>query len=254
MSCSVWRLRGRRQRRTSSCQASAACFLGFEKATLLLASAWVFDTEGGDTASGFGVRAPCGMYYMNVQAVQELLIDQSSRTALHYCRPVQNCGSQLRTASTPASPRLTWHVLHVPHAPHKLHAAVCLSLHAGFTHLQPAMTVRWSHWLMSHGASWQRDDMRLRDLLPRVATLPLGSGAQRCGAGLVCSSRALHSAEPFACGLSLTCIKPLPRRHPSPAHTPACATAPHQPYTRATFPPTLQVRWPVTLFWWTASS
>jgi argininosuccinate lyase len=30
---------------------------------------------------------------------------------------------------------------------------------------------------MSHAAAWQRDDMRLRDLMPRVATLPLGSGA-----------------------------------------------------------------------------
>lgn len=30
---------------------------------------------------------------------------------------------------------------------------------------------------MSHASAWQRDDMRLRDLLPRVATLPLGSGA-----------------------------------------------------------------------------
>jgi argininosuccinate lyase len=47
----------------------------------------------------------------------------------------------------------------------------------GYTHLQPAQTVRWSHWLLSHAAAWQRDDMRLRDLLPRVATLPLGSGA-----------------------------------------------------------------------------
>ncbi|KAG2493597.1 hypothetical protein HYH03_008115 [Edaphochlamys debaryana] len=47
----------------------------------------------------------------------------------------------------------------------------------GFTHLQNAMTVRWSHWLMCHAAAWQRDDMRLRDLLPRVNTLPLGSGA-----------------------------------------------------------------------------
>ncbi|KAJ9522528.1 hypothetical protein QJQ45_008364 [Haematococcus lacustris] len=47
----------------------------------------------------------------------------------------------------------------------------------GFTHLQPAMTVRWSHWMLCHASSWQRDDMRLRDLLPRVATLPLGSGA-----------------------------------------------------------------------------
>eukprot|EP00887_Chlorella_sp_A99_P005996 scaffold27.g5996.t1 len=47
----------------------------------------------------------------------------------------------------------------------------------GFTHLQPAMTVRWSHWLLSHAAAWQRDDQRLSDLLSRVATLPLGSGA-----------------------------------------------------------------------------
>jgi hypothetical protein len=50
-------------------------------------------------------------------------------------------------------------------------------VHAGFTHLQQAQTVRWGHWLMSHASAWQRDDMRLRDLLPRVATLPLGSGA-----------------------------------------------------------------------------
>lgn len=48
---------------------------------------------------------------------------------------------------------------------------------AGFTHLQQAQTVRWGHWLMSHASAWQRDDMRIRDLLPRVATLPLGSGA-----------------------------------------------------------------------------
>lgn len=47
----------------------------------------------------------------------------------------------------------------------------------GFTHLQPAQTVRWGHWLMSHASAWQRDDMRLTDLMPRVATLPLGSGA-----------------------------------------------------------------------------
>ena len=38
--------------------------------------------------------------------------------------------------------------------------------------------VRWGHWLLAHAASWQRDDMRLTELLPRVATLPLGSGDQ----------------------------------------------------------------------------
>jgi len=53
----------------------------------------------------------------------------------------------------------------------------CDVLMPGFTHLQPAMTVRWSHWLMCHAAAFQRDDMRLKDLMPRVATSPLGSGA-----------------------------------------------------------------------------
>lgn len=47
----------------------------------------------------------------------------------------------------------------------------------GFTHLQSAMTVRWSHWIMCHCSAWQRDDMRLRDMMPRIATSPLGSGA-----------------------------------------------------------------------------
>lgn len=56
----------------------------------------------------------------------------------------------------------------------------------GFTHLQQAQTVRWGHWLMSHAAAWQRDDMRLRDLLPRVATLPLGSGGVLLLMGLWC--------------------------------------------------------------------
>lgn len=47
----------------------------------------------------------------------------------------------------------------------------------GFTHLQPAQVVRWSHWLLAHAAAWARDDARLADLLPRLATLPLGAGA-----------------------------------------------------------------------------
>lgn len=47
----------------------------------------------------------------------------------------------------------------------------------GFTHLQPAQAVRWSHWLLAHAAAWARDDARLADALPRIGTLPLGSGA-----------------------------------------------------------------------------
>jgi len=47
----------------------------------------------------------------------------------------------------------------------------------GYTHLQPAQPVRWSHWLLSHAWAWQRDRARLADLLERVNVLPLGSGA-----------------------------------------------------------------------------
>lgn len=47
----------------------------------------------------------------------------------------------------------------------------------GYTHLQPAQPVRWSHWLLSHAWAWQRDAQRLDELAPRVNVLPLGSGA-----------------------------------------------------------------------------
>jgi argininosuccinate lyase len=47
----------------------------------------------------------------------------------------------------------------------------------GYTHVQPAQPVRWSHWLLSHVWPWRRDADRLRDLLKRVDVLPLGSGA-----------------------------------------------------------------------------
>lgn len=47
----------------------------------------------------------------------------------------------------------------------------------GFTHLQPAQTVRWAHWVLCHASAWQRDDMRLAQIISRVETLPLGSGA-----------------------------------------------------------------------------
>lgn len=31
----------------------------------------------------------------------------------------------------------------------------------GYTHLQPAQPVRWSHWLLAHASAWRRDDERL---------------------------------------------------------------------------------------------
>ncbi len=47
----------------------------------------------------------------------------------------------------------------------------------GYTHVQPAQPVRWSHWLLSHAWAWQRDLERLGDLLHRVDVSPLGAGA-----------------------------------------------------------------------------
>lgn len=51
------------------------------------------------------------------------------------------------------------------------------ALMPGYTHLQRAQPIRWSHWLMAHAASFQRDAERLRDALRRVNVMPLGSGA-----------------------------------------------------------------------------
>lgn len=47
----------------------------------------------------------------------------------------------------------------------------------GYTHLQRAQPIRWSHWLLSYGWMLKRDLERLTDLSKRVNILPLGSGA-----------------------------------------------------------------------------
>ena len=47
----------------------------------------------------------------------------------------------------------------------------------GYTHVQPAQPVRWSHWLLSHAWAWERDRQRLADLARRIEVMPLGSGA-----------------------------------------------------------------------------
>jgi argininosuccinate lyase len=47
----------------------------------------------------------------------------------------------------------------------------------GYTHLQPAQPVRWSHWLLSHAWAWQRDAQRLEEVAARTNVMPLGSGA-----------------------------------------------------------------------------
>ncbi|KAJ3223331.1 argininosuccinate lyase [Chytriomyces hyalinus] len=47
----------------------------------------------------------------------------------------------------------------------------------GYTHLQRAQPIRWSHFLLAHAWSWQADAERLIQLSKRFNKLPLGSGA-----------------------------------------------------------------------------
>jgi argininosuccinate lyase len=48
---------------------------------------------------------------------------------------------------------------------------------AGHTHFQPAQPVLLSHHLLAYFEMFQRDSKRLREILPRIAVLTLGSGA-----------------------------------------------------------------------------
>lgn len=47
----------------------------------------------------------------------------------------------------------------------------------GYTHMQRAQPVRWSHWILSHAVALMRDVDRLQEMKKRVNVLPLGSGA-----------------------------------------------------------------------------
>ncbi|KAI9676768.1 MAG: hypothetical protein M1829_002863 [Trizodia sp. TS-e1964] len=47
----------------------------------------------------------------------------------------------------------------------------------GYTHLQRAQPIRWSHWLMSYGLAFCDDLDRLREVIVRVNRCPLGCGA-----------------------------------------------------------------------------
>ncbi|KOS22350.1 putative argininosuccinate lyase [Escovopsis weberi] len=47
----------------------------------------------------------------------------------------------------------------------------------GYTHLQRAQPIRWSHWSLSHGFAFASDLERLRETIRRVNRNPLGCGA-----------------------------------------------------------------------------
>jgi argininosuccinate lyase len=47
----------------------------------------------------------------------------------------------------------------------------------GYTHLQKAQPVRWSHWVLSHAVAFASELQRLREVTKRVNRSPLGTGA-----------------------------------------------------------------------------
>ncbi|KAH8685544.1 argininosuccinate lyase-like protein [Tricladium varicosporioides] len=47
----------------------------------------------------------------------------------------------------------------------------------GYTHLQRAQPIRWSHWMLSYGMAFASDLDRLREVIARVNLSPLGAGA-----------------------------------------------------------------------------
>ncbi|KAG7007716.1 argininosuccinate lyase [Physcia stellaris] len=47
----------------------------------------------------------------------------------------------------------------------------------GYTHLQKAQPVRWSHWMLSHAFAFSQDLERLREIRARVNRCPMGCGA-----------------------------------------------------------------------------
>lgn len=47
----------------------------------------------------------------------------------------------------------------------------------GYTHLQRAQPIRWSHWMLSYGFTFVNDLDRLREVIKRVNKSPLGPRA-----------------------------------------------------------------------------
>ena len=47
----------------------------------------------------------------------------------------------------------------------------------GYTHLQRAQPIRWSHWMLSHATAFAADLERLKGVIKRVNRSPLGCGA-----------------------------------------------------------------------------
>ncbi|XP_010720194.1 argininosuccinate lyase [Meleagris gallopavo] len=68
----------------------------------------------------------------------------------------------------------------------------------GYTHLQKALPIRWSQFLLSHAVALIRDSERLGEVKKRMNVLPLGSGAL-AGNPLEIDRELLRSELDFAC-------------------------------------------------------
>ena len=58
----------------------------------------------------------------------------------------------------------------------------------GYTHLQPAQPIRWSHWIMAHCTAWQRDAKRLAELAAQLLARKKKS-KPRQSAGAACEKK-----------------------------------------------------------------
>jgi len=72
---------------------------------------------------------------------------------------------------------------------------------AGYTHLQPAQPIRYSHWILSHLQPLARDMERLQQAIPRTNMCPLGAGAL-AGNAFGIDRQALATALGFCGGVT----------------------------------------------------
>ncbi|XP_023609208.1 argininosuccinate lyase isoform X2 [Myotis lucifugus] len=77
-------------------------------------------------------------------------------------------------------------------------------LFPGYTHLQRAQPIRWSHWILSHAVALTRDSERLLEVQKRINVLPLGSpGNQDATLGVYVPGPAFQ--EPWSLRIPCPC-------------------------------------------------
>jgi argininosuccinate lyase len=112
----------------------------------------------------------------------------------------------------------------------RAHAEVDI-LMPGYTHLQSAQPIRWSHWMLSHASAWKRDAERLAQMAERLNEMPLGSGAL-AGNPFGIDREALSASLGFKCE---SCARAAPPRFASTerlVRARACVRRSHRQFDR----------------------